>query len=139
MFEYDQSVVLDIQEVSREERGGVTVQDISFAVPGSDRRVGAYLVMPPGSGPFAGILYVHWFEPPKPSSNRTQFLEEAVRMAERGAVSLLVDTMWSPHEWYTTRDLANDYDASTRQVIELRRALDVLISRPGVDKERIAL
>ncbi|MDQ5824419.1 MAG: hypothetical protein M3441_09470 [Chloroflexota bacterium] len=139
MFEYDQSAALDIQEVSREERGGVTVQDISFGVPGNSRRVGAYLVTPPGSGPFAGILYVHWYEPPNPSSNRIQFLEEAIRMAERGAVSLLVDTMWSPHEWYVKRDLADDYEASTRQVIELRRALDVLISQPGVDPERLAL
>ncbi len=139
MFEYDQSAALDIQEVGWEQRGDVMVQDISFAVPGSDRRVGAYLVTPPGTGPFAGILYVHWYEPPNPSSNRTQFLEEALRMAGQGVVSLLVDTMWSPHEWYVRRDLADDYDASTRQVIELRRALDVLIARPGVDPERIAL
>lgn len=139
MFEYDQSAALDIQEVSREERGGVIVQDISFAVPGSSRRVGAYLVTPPGSGPFAGILYIHWYEPPNPTSNRIQFLEEAIRMADRGAVSLLMDTMWSPHEWYVQRDLSDDYEASTRQVIELRRALDVLLSQPGVDRGRIAL
>lgn len=139
MFEYDQSTAPDIREVSQEQRGGVTVRDVSFAAPGSDRRVGAYLVTPPGEGPFAGVLYVHWYEPPKPNSNRTQFQEEAIRMAERGAVSLLVDTMWSPHEWYVTRDLADDYEASTRQVIELRRALDVLLSQPGVDPGRIAL
>ncbi|HYP18684.1 MAG TPA: hypothetical protein VEY08_01320 [Chloroflexia bacterium] len=139
MFDYDQSAPLDIQEVGREPRGEITVQDISFAVPGSDRRVGAYLVTPPGPGPFAGVLYVHWYEPPKPSSTRTQFVEEAVRMAERGVVSLLVDTMWSPHDWYVTRDLNDDYDTSTRQVIELRRALDVLTSRPGVDAGRISL
>lgn len=139
MFEYDQSAALDIQETSRELRGSATIQDVSFAVPGSDRRVAAYLVTPSGSGPFAGILYVHWYEPPKPSSDRIQFLEEAVRMAEQGVVSLLVDTMWTPHEWYNQRDLADDYDASTRQVIELRRALDVLLAQPGVDPERIAL
>jgi cephalosporin-C deacetylase-like acetyl esterase len=139
MFEYDQSAALDIQEVSREPRGSVTVEDISFAVPGSERRVGAYLVTPPGPGSFAGTLYVHWYEPPNPTSNRTQFLEEAVRMAEQGVVSLLVDTMWSPHEWYVQRDLADDYEASTHQVIELRRALDVLLAQPGVDPGRVAL
>jgi len=138
MFEYDQSAPLDIKEVGAEQRGNVTVRDITFAVPGSQRRVAAYLVTPPGEGPFGGILYVHWYEPPKPTSDRIQFVDEAVRMAEQGVVSLLVDTMWTPHDWYVTRDLADDYDASTRQVIELRRALDVLLSQPGVDPERIA-
>ncbi|MBZ0286640.1 MAG: hypothetical protein K8I30_03430, partial [Anaerolineae bacterium] len=85
------------------------------------------------------VLYVHWYEPHADDSNRTQFLDEAVTLAaEDGVISLLPETMWSVPTWYREgRTLDTDYDDAIRQVVELRRALDVLASLPQVDQHRI--
>lgn len=140
MFDYDQSAPLAVEIVGTETRGDVTIQDITYPSPVSGDPISAYLVVPPGEGPFPGVLFVHWYESSSPTSNRTQFVEEAVSLAqEKGVVSLLVSTMWSEPTWYQEgRTLDSDYDDALHQVIELRRGLDVLLAQPGVDAERIA-
>ena len=134
LFRYNDRSPVTVKEVSTEQRGDATVRDITFA-PAPGREVKAYLVVPQGNGPFAGILWVHWLGEEK--SNRTQFLDEAVELAPKGAVSLLVDAMWSAPEWFGKRVPEKDYENSIRQVIELRRALDLLLSQSNVDKTRI--
>lgn len=134
VFRYNDRSRVTVNEVSSEQRGDVTVRDITFA-PGPGREIKAYMVVPKGDGPFAGILWVHWLGEEK--SNRTQFLDEAVALAPKGTVSLLVDAMWSAPEWFGKRIPEKDYENSIRQVIELRRALDLLLSQPSVDKTRI--
>ena len=133
LFRYKDSPVI-INEVTSTQRGDVTVRDITFSTgPGQNTK--AYLVVPKGNGPFAGILWVHWLGEEK--SNRRQFLDEAVELAPKGAVSLLVDAMWSEERWFGNRIPEKDYENSIRQVIELRRALDLLLSQSNVDKTRI--
>jgi dienelactone hydrolase len=134
MFRYNDRSPVPVNEISSERRGDVTVRDITFS-PGPGRTIKAYLVVPQGNGPFAGILWVHWLGEEK--SNRTQFLDEAVQLAPKGAVSLLVDAMWSAPEWFGKRIPEKDHDNSIRQVIELRQALDLLLSQANVDKTRI--
>ena len=135
LFVYDQNSPLSVKEVSAEKRGDVTVRDITFVPQPGGHEVKAYVVVPAGSGPFAAILWVHWLGEEK--SNRTQFLEEAVELAPKGVVSVLVDAMWSEPRWFGTRVPEKDYENSIRQVIELRRALDLLLSQPNVDKARV--
>lgn len=139
LFAYDQAAPLHIADVSSEMRGEVTVKDITYDSPVTGEPIEAYLVVPPGDGPFPAVLYVHWYERGAPNSNRTQFLHEATTMArEYGVVSLLVETMWSDPDWYLEgRTLDSDYDDAIRQVIELRRGLDVLLAQPNVDAERV--
>ena len=134
LFRYNDKANVTVKEVSSEQRGDVTVRDITFS-PGPGRETKAYLIVPKGSGPFAGILWVHWLGEEK--SNRTQFLDEAIELAPKGVVSLLVDAMWSEPKWFGNRVPDKDYENSIRQVIELRRALDLLLSQPNVDKTRI--
>lgn len=134
LFRYNDKSAVNVKWVSSEQRGDVTVRDITFS-PGPGRETKAYLIVPKGSGPFAGILWLHWLGEEK--SNRTQFLDEAVELAPKGAVSLLVDAMWSEPKWFGNRVPDKDYENSIRQVIELRRALDLLLSQPNVDKSRI--
>ena len=134
LFRYNDRASLNMKEGSTEQRGDVTVRDVTFS-PAPGRDVKAYLVVPKGNGPFAGILWVHWLGEEK--SNRTQFLDEAVELAPKGAVSLLVDAMWSEPKWFGNRVPEKDYENSIRQVIELRRALDLLLSQANVDKTRI--
>jgi dienelactone hydrolase len=134
LFRYNAGSPVTVNEVSSEQRGDVTVRDITFS-PGPGRQVKAYLIVPKGNGPFAGILWVHWLGEEK--SDRTQFLEEAIELAPKGAVSLLVDAMWSTPKWFGSRIPEKDYENSIRQVIDLRRALDLLLSQANVDKTRI--
>jgi dienelactone hydrolase len=136
-FAYQVSAPLDVKEAGVEKREGAVVHDVVFtAHPGSPGAQKAYLVVPEGTGPFAGVLWVHWLGEPA-TTNRTQYLAEAVALAPRGAVSLLVDAMWSAPDWYGKRVPEEDYQNSIRQVVALRRAMDLLASRPEVDKTRL--
>jgi dienelactone hydrolase len=138
---YDTGRPLDVKVVKTEKKPGVTIQDITFASAVPDGKpIEAYVVRPDqGSGPFAGVLFVHWFAPPDPTSNRTQFLGEAEELARRGTVSLLVSTFWSDPARYDARKWQTDYQNSVNQGKDLRRALDVLAAQPGVDAQRIGL
>lgn len=137
LFDYDRSAPLNVQEVGHETRSAALVRDITFTPAG--KPVKAYLVSPAtGSGPHAAILYVHWLGEPA-TTNRTEFLDEAVTLAGRGVVSLLVDAMWADYRWYNkARIPEEDFDHSVRQVVELRRALDLLLTQPNVDPARVA-
>jgi dienelactone hydrolase len=135
LFAYDHSSPLAVQETGVEQRGAAAVHDITFV--GVKDPIKAYLVTPASPGPHAAILYVHWLGEPE-STNRTEFLDEAVMLANRGVVSLLVDTMWAKPKWYGQRVPEEDYAHSVNQVIELRRAMDLLLAQPGVDPQRVA-
>ena len=128
----------DVKVVGSQQRPGVRIDDVTFASVAGSEPVQAYLVRPEtGAGPFAGVLFVHWFAPPDPTSNRTQFLDEAEELARRGTVSLLVSTFWSDPKRYQKRTWESDYQNSVNQAKDLRRALDVLLAQPGVDPKRI--
>lgn len=136
-FEYDVQAAFDARLVSERQQQGVMQSELTYMATSNQRRA-ASLLRPIGDGPFAVVLYVHWYEPHACDSNRTQFLDEAKAMASKGVMSLLIETMWSDREWFLKRTQAGDYDASVQQVIELRRAMDLLLSQPDVDPERFA-
>jgi pimeloyl-ACP methyl ester carboxylesterase len=140
LFSYDASIPLGIVEKGVEKRGAVSVRDITFnALTGKD--LAAYVVTPEGKGPFASVLWVHWLGEPE-TTNRKEFLNEAVALASKGVVSVLVDAMWSTAvnpDWFGKRVPEEDYGNSIKQVIALRRAIDLLLAQPGVDKSRVAV
>jgi dienelactone hydrolase len=99
----------------------------------------AYLVKPGGAYQnAAAILFVHWYEPESPDSNRTQYLRQAIELAREGVVSLLPETMWSEPKWFPMRNLERDYEVSVEQAAELHKALDFLLAQPGIDRKRVA-
>ena len=138
MFAYDGRKPADVVVGATEARGSAVVTDLTYQTLTGTRRA-AYLVTPStgAAAPRPAILFVHWYEPPNPTSSRKEFLPEAVDLAGEGVTSLLVDTMWSDPDWFTRRDPENDFGHSIAQVKELRRALDILASRPGVDPSRV--
>ena len=69
LFRYNRNSPVAVKEISAEKRNDVTVRDITFPAGPGAREVKAYLVVPAGNGPFAGILWVHWLGEEK--SNRT--------------------------------------------------------------------
>ena len=136
-FDYDAKQPLDVKEKLLHSRAGVTVHDVSYASP-KGGRVTAYLVVPAGEGPFAGLLFGHWGP-----GNRTEFLPEATLYAKAGAVSLLVDYPWvRPAPWRRPLrgpdDPEADHAAFVQAVVDLRRGLDLLAARPDVDRKRLA-
>jgi dienelactone hydrolase len=102
------------------------VRDVSYNSPNGGQ-VNAFLVIPPGNGPFAGIVFLH-----RGGSSRRQFLDEAIQYANLGAVSLLLDDNFSP----TGRP--RDRDRLIQIVNDVRRGVDLLTSRSDVDPHRIA-
>ena len=136
LFIYDTNADLRVQELGVEKREQASVYDLTFAAAAEESPVKASLVVPDGRGPFAATLWVHWLGAPG-TTNRTQHLGEAIALAPRGLISLLVDAMWAAPRWYNSRDPERDYENSIRQVVALRRALDLLASRPTVDRSRM--
>ncbi len=108
-----------------------------FTTPSGIKRA-AEIYAPLGDDPAPALLYVHWYEPESPDSNRTQFIKEAETMAKRGAVCMLIETLWSDIDFFLKRTQADDEPASIRQVIELRQAMDILLAEPQADASRFA-
>jgi len=138
-FDYDRTKPVD----AKIDPGAVavTVQQLTYAQLDGTRNA-ATLVTPNGAGGGArpAILFLHWYEPPRPTSNRTEFLAEAVELAGSGVISLLVDTPWTKENWFPTRDAARDYEFTVQMAKDVRRALDALLAaQPAIDKSRVAL
>jgi len=140
-FDYDTKAPLDVREVGRERREGVTIIDLTYASP-LGGRVPAYLVAPDGKKPVAAVLFGHWMMRGSPFRNRLQFLDEAVLLARSGAVSLLIDAPLVRPGFVLEKDdmraAAQSSEASRQQIIDFRRGIDLLTSRYRVGKNAIA-
>jgi dienelactone hydrolase len=138
-FDYDKKAPLDLKEIGVERRGGVTVHDISYAsLKGG--RVPAYLVVPKGKGPFAAVIWGHWYWENSPMRNRKEFLDEAVALAHSGVVSMLTDGPVARPGHVENREPLNDQQADdlVQQIVDMRRGVDLLVARKDVDPKRIA-
>lgn len=125
-----------VTEVSVETADGVTVTDLTFTLS-TIQPTEAYLVAPAGGEPGPGIIWFHWVEYGDPTSNRTEFLEEAKDMARRGAVSILVQGRMPWLE--PPESIAHDVPAVEAEVRMLFGALIVLVRRPEVNPANLAI
>jgi dienelactone hydrolase len=117
----------------------VVVQDIEIAVPGQ-APTRSYLVRPAREArerSLAAVLYLHWLEPPDVTQNRTEYLDEAIQAAQRGAVALLPDLTF-PWNFNVVGD-QRDADSVRAQLAAVTRAYHVLVGQPGVDPRRTAV
>ena len=140
LLDSDKSVPFSaVRVVGSTRDGDVTVDDVTFPSISGQPPIEAYIVRPTTAGAgMAGVLFVHWFGPPAPTSNRTQFIDEAKALARRGTVSLLVSTFWSDPRRYGARKWETDFENSLNQAKDLRSAITVLTRQRGVDSTRIA-
>jgi dienelactone hydrolase len=119
--------------------GDAVVRDVTIPVAGLPS-VPAYLVLPGRPVPrhsAPAVLFLHWFDPRATDGDRTEFVAQAVRLAERGVVSLLPQQgfPWTGDPVGDARDVA----AIEAELRRLTRALDALLDRPEVADRRVAV
>ena len=138
-FDYDTKAPIEVKEIGVERRGDIAIHDISYASP-KDGRVPAYLVVPKGKGPFAAVIWGHWYWENSPMRSRKEFLDEAVALARSGVVSLLTDGPVARPGHVENREPLNDQQADdlVQQIVDMRRGVDLLVTRKDVDPKRIA-
>ncbi|HEY6849195.1 MAG TPA: hypothetical protein VI320_23715 [Terracidiphilus sp.] len=132
-FAYDASTPLELRQISTEKQGTATIQEITYTSPRGGV-VPASLVLPSGNGKFAAVIWGHWLMPGATNSNKSEFLQEAIALASAGVVSLLIDAPQARPGFKASPNPA----LVAQQVVDLRRAVDLLLSRPDVDPKRIA-
>lgn len=138
-LDYDSKAPLDVQEAGIEHRGGIAIHDISYASP-KGGRVPAYLVVPEGKGPFAGVIWGHWYWQNSEFFNRKEFLEEAVVLANAGAVSLLPTGPGARPGRVQDKDPLSERQVTelVQAILDMRRGGDLLLARRDVDGKRLA-
>jgi len=139
-FDYDKNAPLELQTLSGKTRSKSIVYDITYASP-KGGVVPAYLVVPAeGKGPFAAVVWGHWYWRNSEMRNRKQFLDEAVALAQAGVVSLLTDGPVARPGYVPDDTPLNEKQVAdfVQQVVDFRRGVDLLLARKDVDPNRLA-
>jgi dienelactone hydrolase len=148
-WDYDTKAPLAMQQSGVQDRDGIKIHDLSYAVPTGDRaaslgpnggRVTAYVIVPPGKGPFPAVIYGHWCMPGSEKLNRTEFLDEALVLARSGVIALLPDHVIARPGFVESKEPLNtqQIDVLVQQVTNMRRGTDLLLARKDVDANRLA-
>jgi dienelactone hydrolase len=146
---YDKNQPLEMAQVGAQEHEGIKIYDITYRSPVADRGplvgpnggiVTAYLVVPPGKGPFPAVIYGHWCMPGSEKENRKEFLDEAIVLAHSGVISLLPDHVILHPGFVEDKSPLNEQQVAVevQQDINLRRGADLLLARQDVDPKRLA-
>ncbi len=135
-FAYDAGAPLDARDLGVVDPDyPLAVHDVSYASGGD--RVDAYLVVPPGTGPWPGVVYVHGA-----GADRRSMLGPATWLAARGAVTIAISapsgSSPGPQAATTLERLEEHRQLEVGDVVAVRRALDLLSERDDVDPERLA-
>ncbi|HEX8395795.1 MAG TPA: prolyl oligopeptidase family serine peptidase [Longimicrobium sp.] len=131
-FAYDRSAPLDLRDSLRSTQEGVAVHAISFASPKGGRATGL-LFVPTGAGPFAGVVLAHGM----PGSAET-FTGRGVYIARHGAVVIAIDAPFNRRQGRTMTLTPRDSAEQVQLIVDLQRAVDVLLARRDVDPARLA-
>ncbi len=135
LFYYEADLPLDLVTHGIEEVDGLQVHDISFESP-MGGRVPGYLYVPPGEGPFAGFVIM--------AGHRDLVRGHSARYAHTGAVVAVISVPWARRSDAVPgrQDFTFTPQDSTEQVqyiVDTKRLLDILVSRPDVDPQRIGV
>jgi len=137
-FDYDQKAPLNSKQIGVQRRTAATVYTITYDSP-KGGVVPAYLVVPKGRGPFAAVIWGHWYWQNSSMRNRREFLDEAIALAPSGVISLLTDGPIARPGHADIKDPLDERNALEflQQVIDMRRGADLLLARRDVDPKRI--
>src|SRR5437870_9470424 len=138
-FDYDQKAPLNLKQIGAQRRATATIYDVTYDSP-KGGVVTAYLVLPKGRGPFAAVVWGHWYWGNSSVRNRKEFLDEAIALAPAGVISLLPDGPIARPGYVESKEPLNDQQMVNlvHTVVDMRRGVDVLLARRDVDPKRLA-
>ena len=138
LFEHDESADLELTEGETVDRPRYVIKGMSYASPGGDRVSGIVVSPKPARPQTAGVIFMHGS-----GGTRADFLPDAAKLAERGAVAMTID---SPFTRSTDEAVQAGFEdrPTTRKLMiqnvkDLVRGLDVLVERYDVDPARVAI
>lgn len=121
-FQYDRDASLEVVVLSERTQNGVAIQDIRYASPRGGE-VPAYLVVSTTQAPQAGVIFGHWGE-----GDRSEFVEEAVLLAQLGFVSLCPDAPFRRPDQHEV-PLVEIPQGDAQWVVDVWRGVDLLMDR----------
>jgi uncharacterized protein len=100
--------------------------------------VPALVVVPQGKGPFPGVIVQHGLPDTKEG-----MLPAGIDLARTGAVAVLIDAPFNrPQQGRVRSDpltfTPKDRDEQIQLIVDLRRAVDLLVARPDVNNKHLA-
>ena len=132
-FAYDRSAPLDLRDSLIAVEEGVERRAISFASPRGGRATGLLFVPQGGAAQKAGIVMMHG----APGS-ASSIAPLSLRLARRGAVLVSLDAPFARRGGEMLTFSPADSAEHVQLVVDLQRAVDVLLARSDVDPARIA-
>lgn len=136
-FRYDRQQPLEFRDSLERMDGDLAVHRLSFASPKGGRATG-FLVVPPKSltgpsGRFAGVVMLHGAP-----GDAAHTLPVAEYVARHGAVVLALDGPFARRDPNEPISLtAQDSVDAVQLMVDLQRAVDVLLARHDVDPKRL--
>ena len=137
LFDYDPLLPLNIQEQDTVQFDDFLHITFTFASP-KGGRVPAVILFPVGQGPHPGIVFMHSM----PGTHQ-HIIGLAEAYVKRGAVCLLIDAPHGRPENQNRPEGAVTFTSKDREeqiqlMVDLRRAVDYLMTRPDVDPNQLA-
>src|SRR5580704_14445268 len=138
LYDYDANAPLEVREAGVEDRDGIKIHDLSFASP-KGGRVTSYILVPPGKGPFPAVLFMHG----NGATVGRAVSRQALAFAKTGFVYMSIDGPYCGARaepggfMFDGSHPRESRDRMIQNVIEMRRSVDLLVSRSEVDASRI--
>jgi len=131
VFGYDRARPLDVQATPYRDLPAVRFSRLSYDSPGG--RVTGLLAEPTSPGRHPGVVLLHGL-PGTAEGAMTRFGEE---IAQHGAVVIAIDAPWVRRGGMPDLTLRDSVE-QVQLMVDLQRAVDVLLSRGDVDAARLA-
>ncbi len=134
-FSYDRHGDLGVTWRDTVSAGPIGIVDLSYRSP-KGGSVPAYLYVPAGPGPHAGIVLMHGMP-----GSRENGRSAAIDFARRGAVVVAISAPFARPGGPRNNPVLFTVQDSVEQVqliVDLQRAVDLLLQRKDVDPERLA-
>ena len=134
LFEYNRAMALDARDSLQRTEYGTEIRSVSYASPGGVRVTGLLFV--PATRREArqpAVVLMHGMP------GRAVFMRAAgISMASRGAVVVAIDAPWARRSGEVLSFTPRDSAEQVQLILDLQRAVDLLLERRDVDPKRVA-
>ncbi|VTR95428.1 sialidase : Uncharacterized protein OS=Planctomyces maris DSM 8797 GN=PM8797T_30856 PE=4 SV=1: Abhydrolase_5 [Gemmata massiliana] len=121
---------------AKEDRDGVTQYKLAIETALGRVVEDAYLLVPPGKGPFPAVVVVFYEANTAIGRGQTEFRDFAIQLAKRGFVALSLGG--DPNTYYPTKDKCRIQPLSFH-AYEAANCYNALANMPNVDPKRIGV